>query len=293
MTTMTGPYAMIGADGSIIQFDGTKYSLLIDGLSGMSGIPAQYNTTSTPGMIGELYHTSTIGRKNISFTLMVYGTDRAEIEINRSAFISAINPIYGKSKLLWKRLDGVTVYLDVLPTNGSPDFRDDIPLGAKGWKAYCDFIALDPCYYAEDAMEARVQGYLGGFTIPFTVPFTLGTADDLASLYNSGDTPTPCIITLTGMMENPIVTNVTTGEFILVRRTIADTETLVINTKHGSKSVTLIDSDNIETNALNYVTSTSKFFQLAPGLNTIRFTATTQGNNASGKLAYNPRWISL
>ena len=80
------------------------------------------------------------------------------------------------------------------------------------------------------------------------------------------------------MMENPIVTNVTTGEFISVRRTIADTETLVINTKHGSKSVTLIDSDDVETNALNYVTSTSKFFQLAPGFNTIRFTATTQGN---------------
>lgn len=293
MTTLNGPYAIIGSKGELIQFDGVKYSLLVDGLSGFAQYPVSHDSTATPGMIGELYHTSTIGRRMLSFVLMVYGADRTELEANRSAFISAINPIYGKSVLLWKRKDGIIVTLEVIPDNGTPSFRNDVLGNATSWKGYCDFIAFDPCYYDEVQMEATVQGYIGGFTFPFTAPFTLGTSDSLASLYNTGDTPTPCIITLNGMMEHPIVTNVTTGEFISVKQTVADGETLEINTKYGEKSVTLIDADDVETNALNYVTSTSKFFQLVPGLNTIRFTATTQGINASGKLVYNPRWISL
>ena len=97
-----------------------------------------------------------------------------------------------------------------------------------------------------------------------------------------------------GMMENPIVTNVTTGEFISVRRTIADNETLVINTKHGSKSVTLIDSDDVETNALNYVTK-HVVFPTSPGFGVLTqyWDATTRGINAMGNCITLPRWISL
>jgi len=293
MTTLNGPYAIIGSNGKLIQFDGVRYSLLVDGLSGFAQYPVSHDSTAAPGTIGELYHTSTIGKRLLSFSLMVYGANRTELELNRSAFISAINPIYGKSVLLWKRKDGIIVTLGVIPDSGTPSFRNDVLDNATSWKGFCDFIAFDPCYYDENEVEANVQGYIGGFTLPSIVPFTLGTSDSIASLYNTGDTPTPCIITLGGMMEHPIVTNITTGEFISVKQTVADTETLVINTKYGNKSVTLIDADDVETNALNYVTSTSKFFQLVPGLNTIRFTATTQGINASGKLVYNPRWISL
>ena len=155
-------------------------------------------------------------------------------------------------------------------------------------RGYCDFIAFDPCYYDENEVESTVQGYIGGFTLPFRCRLPSGTSDSLASLYNAGDTPTPCIITLTGMMENPIVTNVTTGEFISVRRTIADTETLVINTKHGSKSVTLIDSDDVETNALNYVTSTKVFPTSPRVLTQSGLLRTTQGINARGKLCITP-----
>ena len=179
-------------------------------------------------MIGELYHTSTIGKRLLSFVLMVYGANRAELETNRSAFISAINPIYGKSVLLWKRANGVIVALDVIPDDGTPSFRNDVLDNATSWKGYCDFIAFDPCYYDENEDGSHVTGDISeGLRLPFRCRLPSGTSDSLASLYNAGDTPTPCIITLTGMMENPIVTNVTTGEFISVRRTIADNETLV------------------------------------------------------------------
>ena len=101
MTILNQPYGMIGSNGKLLQFDGVKYSLLVEGLTGVSHYPVSHDSTATPGMIGELYHTSTIGKRLLSFVLMVYGANRAELEINRSAFISAINPIYGKSVLLW------------------------------------------------------------------------------------------------------------------------------------------------------------------------------------------------
>ena len=67
---------------------------------------------------------------------MVYGANRAELETNRSAFISAINPIYGKSVLLWKRANGVIVALDVIPDDGTPSFRNDVLDNATSWKGY-------------------------------------------------------------------------------------------------------------------------------------------------------------
>ena len=121
---------------------------------------------------------------------MVYGANRAELETNRSAFISAINPIYGKSVLLWKRANGVIVALDVIPDDGTPSFRNDVLDNATSWKGYCDFIAFDPCYYDENEVESTVQGYIGGFTLPFRCRLPSGTSDSLASLYNAGDTPT-------------------------------------------------------------------------------------------------------
>ena len=71
MTILIQPYGLIGSNGKLLQFDGVKYSLLVEGLPGISHYPVSHDSTATPGMIGELYHTSTIGKRLLSFVLMV------------------------------------------------------------------------------------------------------------------------------------------------------------------------------------------------------------------------------
>ena len=103
---------------------------------------------------------------------MVYGANRAELEITEARLSVRLTPFTGK--VYWKRANGVIVALDVIPDDGTPSFRNDVLDNATSWKGYCDFIAFDPCYYDENEVESTVQGYIGGFTLPFRVPFTLG-----------------------------------------------------------------------------------------------------------------------
>ena len=49
MTILNQPYGMIGSNGKLLQFDGVKYSLLVEGLTGISHYPVSHDSTATPG----------------------------------------------------------------------------------------------------------------------------------------------------------------------------------------------------------------------------------------------------
>ena len=45
MTILNQPYGMIGSNGKLLQFDGVKYSLLVEGLTGISHYPVSHDST--------------------------------------------------------------------------------------------------------------------------------------------------------------------------------------------------------------------------------------------------------
>ncbi len=77
--------------------------------------------------------------------------------------------------------------------------------------------------------------------------------------------------------SNPKLTNVDTGEFIEVGVDMVPGDILEICTDEGNKTISFTHS-GVKENYFNYRTSGSSFFQLAHGLNRIKYTV-GEGNS--------------
>jgi hypothetical protein len=96
------------------------------------------------------------------------------------------------------------------------------------------------------------------------------------SKINNGDKWADAIIRFIGGADNPYVSNTTTGERLVVERTIPETSTLEINSATGR--VDIIDYDGTRHNAFNYIGDDDDLIHLAQGNNEITFGAgSTEG----------------
>lgn len=290
MTVFT--YELIGSNGDHLYFDNISYAVQQEGLQGFSGYPCEADLITSPGQIGAILNSINVGKRYISIPLTILGTNRANLEIKRDRLIRALNPINGLCTWIWNKEDGSKKYLKVIADADSPLFSAGTSADATQWPCIVDFVAPDPCWYSDTEITNVLRGFVGGFTLPFVLPLTLGGVGTTLEFVNPGDTPSPCQIELRGMLQNPVITNLITGEVITVRKTIQDGEILTIDTTFGSRSVKLTDTDGNETDALHYCTIGSTFFQIPSGEVSVNYTATSEGAGALGYLTYTPRWLS-
>lgn len=284
-------YELIGSNEDHLYFDNQQYGILRDELSGISGLPCEAETISSPGQIGEIFTSIVVKPRTISLHVAVLGHGRAELEERRRRLIRALNPINGLSTFIWNQEDGSRMLIRCRPDSGFPNFEEGTAPDAMIWDAYLDLIADDPCYYAETEIVSPLRGFTGGWHLPLQFPMSFGGIGTVVSIQNPGDTPSPCTIELRGKLVEPVITNLTTGESIAVRRTIEVGEVLKVTTAFGNKRVTLIDVFGTETNAMHYVTISSRFFQIPPGTVRLRYTASEEGDTAIGYIRYVPRWL--
>lgn len=290
---MNYTYELIGSNGDHLYFDDNQYGILRDELSGIAVLPCEADTISSPGQIGTLFASTTVKERKISLHIAILGTGRAELEQLRSRLVRAINPLNGLSAFIWNRVDGTKVILRCRPDSGSPDFREGTTPDAKRWDTYLDLVADDPCWYADAETVNPLRGFVGGWHLPLQFPMDFGGVGTIVTITNPGDTPSPCTIELRGKLVDPVITNMTTGESIAVRRTVETGEVLKVSTAFGNKRVTLVDAYGMETNAMHYVTIPSRFFQIPAGPVKLRYTASEEGKNAIGYIRYVPRWLGL
>ena len=123
--------------------------------------------------------------------------------------------------------------------------------------------------------------YFGDVTALFTFPFSIAQAgipiSDLTynqrkSVINAGDVATGAVIELFAMGEvvNPIIYNVNTSKYMALNMTLQTSDTVVINTNVGEKSITLI-RNGVSSNALGYMTPDSDWFVLEAGDNVFTY----------------------
>lgn len=289
-------YELIGSNGDRIIFDNVQYAVLSEGLSGLSGYPVEYATSAPVGHIGEVFGSQTIGKRLLSIPVAILDTDgiRGNLEARRQRLISALNPLYADCRIVWHREDGTTLWCKCRVDDGSPLFREGTLKDSHAWLCDLDMVALDPCWYSAEVIESELRGFVGGWHLPFSLPMSLGGTGTTLSLLNIGDTPTPCTIRLRGYLDHPVITNLTTGESITVRKEIKATEMLIIDTSPGTRSVTIRNLiTGAESNALSYTTIGSTFFTLPAGQVRVTYTATAEGAGAIGYLSFSPRWLSI
>jgi len=246
--------------------------------------PASHQSSKAPYQDGETYIDTIFESGNPVLEFAITGENRQEIFDRRMAVQRAFNPKMGMGTLKWVQDDGITTYhLDCIPLQ--PIFPAGDGRSNSHQMVIIQFYAPNPFWYNPTRFENIMVGFSGGFSFPFSFPFNLGTVGTQAEVTNIGNIETPVLIYLYGEITDPTITNVTTDEEIKIVKTINDGEILIINTAFGEKSA-LILSGGEYVNAFEYVDPESVFWKLAPGINDVKYTATSEGENAQCLLYY-------
>ena len=139
-------------------------------------------------------------------------------------------------------------------------------------KATISFYCQDPYWLDEKGQDIDIKSVREGLRFPLRLSTHFSKVIFYKEIDNIGDVEIPVQIEYIGPAENPVVTNETTGEFIRVNMEIGEKEKLVIDTKEGQETVTLITPHKTE-DVYNKIDLNSTFFKLIVGKNLIRYSS--------------------
>lgn len=135
-----------------------------------------------------------------------------------------------------------------------------------------------PYWRTKDGSTVMLLGLQKHFRFPWNIsdpsPFRFSTFTKTAytNVYNAGDAPTQWKATILAKtaLRNPVVENITTGDYVKVFCTLDIGEQLCIDTRGDEITVTLIDADGVETDGFMHLDINSTAFVLGVGDNLIR-----------------------
>lgn len=264
----------------------------LQGLIGISDAPFEIYSSRGYKQDGQTAEGRTLQARPVSFNVLVDGNSAAEIYKNRRKLISIFssNDEYDVKYQNDYITVGFTCRVSVPPT-----FKGDVGI-ISSKTAAVSIICDDPYLYG--TLEHSVSsGEFPVFEFPIeftpTLEFSSLSSTDLI-INNIGDVPTPIKVVFEGGALNPKLENITTGEFIEIKKQIPATSTLEITTGYGNKRVEIVDEDGIRTNGFNYITDDTTFFDLICGENELKYSGYLgEGVNAHIFIYYYDRYIGV
>lgn len=152
---------------------------------------------------------------------------------------------------------------------------------------------LDPMFTDILQTGEQISTWINGWKWKFTLPFKLKVrGEQKKNIINSGHVETPVEIEFHGPAANPKIANMTTGEFIRIKRELTSDDTLYINTAFGQKKVEIIRG-GIRENAFDYIDLASTFFSLQPGDNVIEYSCENGLDPQSVEIYYYNRYVGV
>lgn len=221
-----------------------------------------------PGRNGVLAGDDLYGGLTFSWTVDIIPTDSIDlasaIDALKAAFArsDADLPMYGQmlgqTRLRWVRPRRCVVD----PRNVTFDWA----------AAQIQVMVVDPFSYSadEDSASTTLSVTDEGLVFPVTFPVEFGPVSGGAGMFNAhndGNAPAPWTATLTGPLEDPVIENQTLGISFGMTGEVEAGDTLYLDSK--ARTILL----NGTTNRSSMRAAGVRWFDLAPGDNSIRFTA--------------------
>lgn len=224
-----------------------------------------------PNIDGAIVPNQLYGGRLISFKGKVYGGSVSEYRTNRQLLESAVAikrtdagellPLVLKFKTMSDLLLQVNCYTKQF---SCPDKN----IGFANYKL--DVFTGDIYLLGQTEKVAQIYTFQGGgMAIPMGIPMSMNTGgDSLQTLNNAGNVPAKPTITLWGPLQNPVLTNLTTGEVMTFtyNLTTAD-QSIVVDTVNR----TALYSSGLGATPVNvrqYLVG--DFITIAPGDNEIK-----------------------
>lgn len=229
----------------------------------------------------------------LDFIIPTHNKSDEEILERREKIISFCNPLNGIVTMKVILNSGDTFLRDVTFIS-APIFPIGFENRNENWqKVRLIYEANNPFWYSENAIYETFKTNEPNFLLPFqmseTSPIIFGNMIPANIAINEGHVEAPIIISIKGNCINPIIENITTGEFIKFNNlTMGADDELIINTAFGEKKIEL-NGENI----FNKLDFSSTFFSLAKGENVIDFRDESANNLASILFIYKNLYISI
>lgn len=297
----------INALGKSVTFtDYGKYVAL--SITGLGDIPFENETQKAPGQDGSTLIDTIFGTRLVQVEGVTDASGDDAIYKARAALTSVLNPKLGYGTLYFYGGKTVVRMLkNVIPSLPAFPQRD-----SHAQEFLLRFEAFDPFWYETSYTVTEMGGWEGGLEFPMVGGVETGIAWPIVggieqgiefehraatadmNLINIGDEPTPVEVWFTGALGQARITNVTTGEFILVNRPLEDHEQLYICTEKGNKKVLLTNLDTGEvTNAFGYIDRASTFWMLQLGANQVTYDPAGASANTKVTVRYKNRFVGV
>ena len=259
--------------------------------SGFGGSENEIQTRRGAYQDGMTLQTVRLSPRTLTLKFLILAANRAEVEAARRRVAAAFNPRSGLGTLIWTQADGAQYALKCVAQSKSPVFPGGRATGNTWQEVVVDLQAPDPCWYDADPETLHLAGLTGGATFPIAFPCIFATLGATMVIVNDGDIAAPVRIEIPGPCLNPVVENLSTGEKVALTLEVPDGETIVIDTTYGHLFCRLQASNGTQTNAMQYLTADSAFWQLEPGVNIVTYSAAS--GSAAVTIEYASRYTGV
>lgn len=248
-------------------------------VNGLSMPPIRTSSGTYSGRDGGYVGAQFYGARSINMTGRIMSNDVTSYWASRKAFLAAVST--GSVLLTVATDDGglyvLNCYLDEL----------DIPINRRKMSTTwtMSLVAPDPTIYDNSAggLQSVAIAPVGGGGIIWPIAWTpvvwrAGTLPQTVT--NTGNVAVYPKVTLTGPATNPTITNVTTGQFFTLQGlTTTAGDVIVIDLQNRT---VLLNGGSI----LTYMSTTSSWWPLLPGGNSIRLTTTNGSDTVTGTVSW-------
>jgi len=259
---------------------------------GFGGTDNEIQTRRGAYQDGTTLQTVRLSPRTLMVRFLLLAADRAGVEQKRRRIAAAFNPRNGLGTLVWTQEDGAQYALRCVALSGSPTFLAGCSSQGRSWQeVVVDLQAPDPCWFDAEATTLPLAGLTGGLAFPAFFPASFAAMGSTMVVVNKGDIAAPVRIQIPGPCLNPVVENLTTGEKIGLQMEVDEGETILIDTAYGNLLCRLQAANGTQTNAMQYLSSDSTFWQLQPGENIVTFSA--PGGSAEVAIEYASRYTGV
>lgn len=262
-------------------------SLTVDPLKGKA------HTYKYLDQVGEYLDNVTLETRDVS--LVAWAVDTPELSISQAK--KTLNSMINPKQMLEIIHEGYK--LEFYPDSSiqySPKEAENNEVMAK---FMIQGLSVSPLWGLQSPVETPVAYTVYGWVLPFVIPeggLIFGVEQPTVStqIDNQGDLAIGCTISIeaTGSVVNPRIECAETQEVFALNKTLAAGESVIIDTRLGSRSVTGIIGGS-EENYMPYMTYDSQWITLALGVNTLSFSADSGANFLSVKVGYSPAYFEV
>ncbi|WP_425005739.1 phage distal tail protein [Mycolicibacterium sp. S3B2] len=259
-------------------------------IEGLDGPNHRTNAYAKAGRDGQTISSQFYDARLVTFVGKVYGDTFAEFETNRKALIAATaisrddNGFPEPIRVSFTTMAEQEYYFDAY--FDKPELALEDPITGE---FMVTAVCTDPFIYAQTGATSSAisppSG--GGWEIPTILPFTsAASSGGSVTLNNAGSVTAWPIITLTGPLTTPVLTNTTTGTYLQLDYTIAMGDEVIIDMI--GHTITLDGASLISTK-----TAVSEWWGLEPGNNSVTLTTSSSSDEGSMTVAYNVPYIGV